>query len=327
MINRNVNKCFLCLLWLVIVLEVITGCKHKKVSLSGEDPVTPSDFIESFEKVSLPFQVADTVLERKENDSLLISYKIFTQFVPDSVVTKVFGKNVKPKFYPLGRVVNEKKDNYLFAKAIHGEKKVAYLLCFDKANKFFASMPVLLEDANASTQQLFNMDKHYALYKNITRKNSDGTISDGKDVYTLDDASGVFTLVMTDALEDEKVELINPIDTLPQKNKFSGDYVINKNNLVSVRDGGKNGKMLFFIHFEKENGTCNGELKGEANFTNTNSAMYRSAGDPCVLQFNFTSSSVSLKEAEGCGSHRDLRCLFDGTYPKKKEVKKPSKKK
>jgi hypothetical protein len=327
MINRNLKRGSQHLLWLVVVLVVIAGCKQKKVSLSGDDPVTSSDFIESFEKVTLPFQVTDTMLERKEKDSLLISYKVFTQFVPDSVINKVFGKNVKPKLYPLGRVVNDKKDNYLFAKAIHGERRVAYLLCFDKNNKFFASMPVLIEDASSSTQQVFNMDKHYALYKNISRKNSDGTISEGKDVYTLDDASGLFTLVMTDALEDEAVELINPIDTLPQKNKFSGDYVVNKNNIVSIRDGAKNGKMLFFIHFEKENGTCNGELKGEANLTSANSAMYRSAGDPCVLQFSFTSSSVSLKEGEGCGSHRDLRCLFDGTYPKKKEVKKSSKKK
>jgi hypothetical protein len=43
--------------------------------------------------------VTDTALNKKEKDSLLIADKIFAQFVPDSVLTKVFGKNAKPKIY------------------------------------------------------------------------------------------------------------------------------------------------------------------------------------------------------------------------------------
>jgi hypothetical protein len=33
-----------------------------------------------------------------------------------------------------------------------------------------------------------------------------------------------------------------------------------------------------------------------------------------------------VKETEGCGSHRGLRCSFDGTFAMKKEIK-PAKKK
>jgi hypothetical protein len=52
-----------------------------------------------------------------------------------------------------------------------------------------------------------------------------------------------------------------------------------------------------------------------------NRAEYREPGEPCALQFTFTSSSVTVKELEPCGSRRGLRCSFDGTYPRKKETK------
>jgi hypothetical protein len=131
---------------------------------------------------------------------------------------------------------------------------------------------------------------------------------------------------MTDALDEKSVDLINPIDSFSRKNKYSGDYIRDKTNLVSVRDNKKPGRMTFFVHFERKN-NCTGELKGEASFTSGNTAMYRAAGDPCVLQFNFTASSVAIKEVEGCGSHRGVDCLFEGIYPRKREAKKKTSKK
>ena len=78
--------------------------------------------------------------------------------------------------------------------------------------------------------------------------------------------------------------------------------------------------MSFFVHFEKKN-NCTGELRGEAAFTSANTAVYRGGGDFCVLQFGFTSSSVTITEMEGCGSHRGVDCVFEGTFPKRKEIK------
>jgi thiamine phosphate synthase YjbQ (UPF0047 family) len=78
---------------------------------------------------------------------------------------------------------------------------------------------------------------------------------------------------------------------------------------------------MMFIHFEKNNGECTGELKGNLLMTSSKTAVYRQGGDPCVLELNFGTSSVTLKEAEGCGLHRDLECLFEGTYPRKKVEK------
>jgi hypothetical protein len=306
---------------LVCVFIIIISCKHrKKISLSGEEPVDIKDFIESFEPLSLPYQVVDTAVGKKKTDTLLISHNVFSHLIPDSILNKAFGKGVKPKIYPVGKITSD-QGNYLFLKALSTERKAIMVLCFDKKNKFITGMPVLQPDANPATQQFFVMDKRYTLSKNIIRKNPDGTISDGKNVYVLNEPARSFLLIMTDALDEQTIELINPIDSLSRRNKFSGDYARDKVNLVSIRDNKRPGRMTFFVHFEKKN-NCTGELKGDASFTSGNTAVFRGSGDPCVLQFTFTSSSVAMKEMEGCGSHRGLDCVFEGTFPKKKEPKK-----
>lgn len=308
--------------WIVLFFFVtLLACKHKKkVSLSGEEPVNITDFIESFQPATLPFQIMDTAVAKKKSDTLLIGYKVFTNLVPDSVLQKAFGKGVKPKIYPIARIRSD-QGNYLFIKGFTTDRKAALILCFDKNNNFIAGMPVLQVDANPATQQSFSIDKRYTLSKNIIRKNSDGTISDGKNVFVLNEPAKSFLLIMTDALDEQTIELINPIDSFPRKNKFSGDYAKNKLNLVSIRDNKKPDRMTFFVHFEQKN-NCVGELKGEASFTSANTATYHSSGDPCILRFNFAASSVTITEIEGCGSHRGPDCVFEGTFPKKKEPRK-----
>lgn len=307
--------CLLCLL-----LTGLAACHSKKKPvLSGDDPVEASDFISFFPEVELPYQFADTSLLAKEKDSLLISYKVFTQFVPDSITGKVFGKGVKPKIYPMGRAESDLV--FLFARAVAGNKRVAFVLGFDKKDRFIAALPLLQVDPFPSTQQLAGIDKQGTLTKSLLKKNADGTISEGKDVYSLSADTRSFTLIMTDALDDKITELINPIDTFSRKQKFAADYGSGKMNLLSFRDGRKADRLTFFIHFEKNGGECTGELKGEAIMRGASVAEYREAGDPCALQFTFSSTSVTIKELEGCGSRRGLRCSFDGVYPRKKEIK------
>jgi hypothetical protein len=307
---------------LFIALALLAGCKHKKKpSLSGDEPVEVSDFLGSFREVKLPFQFGDTLLSKKDNDSLRISYNVFTQFVPDTSVSMIFGKGAKPKFYPIGKMTAPKQEIYLFAKGVSGDKKIALIACFDKKQQFIAVMPLLHPDESASTKQISGMDKTLSIFKTVQRKNADGTISEGKDVYILDKEAKNFMLIVTDELDEKPRELINPIDTLPRKNKLSADYATGKTDLVSVRDGRRPDRVRFFIHFEKNNHACTGELKGEAILRSPVMAEYRTGSDPCILQLSFTSYSVTVKEIEGCGSHRGLHCVFEGTYPRKKELK------
>src|SRR4026208_2227917 len=127
---------------LLVVCYLLSACGNKKKpSLSGTDEVVVSDFIESFELVKPPIEIADTTLNKKEKDSLLIGNKIFAQFVPDSVLAKFFGKNAKPRIY-MGKRVEIEKEKYLFVKAIGAEKKASLVLCFDKENNFKTYLPL-----------------------------------------------------------------------------------------------------------------------------------------------------------------------------------------
>ena len=315
---KNMTRYLACLL---VAIYLLTGCgSKKKPSLSGTDEVAIGDFIESFELIEPPLEVKDSALNKKEKDSLLIANKIFAQFVPDSVLLKVFGKNAKPKIY-LGKRINENEASYLFAKANTPDKKAMLVLYFDKKNDFKSFLPLLVQDANAATVQISGINRKFEFYQSVIVKKPDGSTAEGKDVYIYSGDAEQFLLIAKDALDDRVTEVINPIDTLQKKNKFSADYIKDKMNIVSIRDDSKPGRINFFIHFDRNNGECTGELKGIANFTSANTAIYKQPGDACSLQFNFSSSSVSLKELEACGAHRGVKCSFDGNYSRKKEPK------
>jgi len=137
-----------------------------------------------------------------------------------------------------------------------------------------------------------------------------------------------FMIVVNDTNEDERKNsiVLNPIDTLPRKNKFSGNYVQDNKNFITVRDGKTPSSYLFFIHFEKNDGKCVGELKGELKMKDENNAYFSANGDPCVIDFKFSGSEIKVKEQGNCGNHRDIKCFFNDTYEKKRDPK-PAKKK
>lgn len=300
---------------------LLAGCTSKKTPvLSGDEPVAVTDFIDFFQPLTLSYQAGDTLLDKKESDSLLISYKIFHQFVPDTVLSKLFGKGTRPKIWGIGKASVSGAETYLLVKAASPSKKALILLAFDKKEKFIAAIPALVPDNKRETNQSFGIDKRYTITRAVQRRNADGSISEGKDVYILNGESGQFILILTEALEDKITELINPIDTLGRKHKFAADYGTGKMNIVSVRDGRKPDRVSFFIHIEKDNGNCIGELKGEARWVSPGKAVYREDGDPCSLNFTFGSGSVTLDES-GCGARHGLNCNFNGSYARRKYVK------
>jgi hypothetical protein len=305
-----------------MALFVLFACKSRKADLSGDEPLEVEDFIGSFPELKLPFMLYDSSLARKPKDSFLISKKVFAQFVPDSVYRGDFGKGVTPRFYSLGRVSVEDGETYLFVKAMSPARNVGYILCFDKLDSFRAAMPLIYSTGDRTVQQEGGMDRRYSVIRNRTRRKSDGTSVYNKSVYVYNTA-GVFTLILTESNETvEAKEVYNPIDTLPRKQALSGNYVKDKKNFVSIRDGRRAGQYLFFVHMEKNGGDCTGELKGELDMIKSNLGQYRRADDHCVLEFSFTAGSVTMRELEACGNHRGIKCVFDGTYRKRKEPKK-----
>lgn len=310
-------------IFLFSVILLLLACKGKKTSLQDEEEISVTDFIDFFPEIKLPFTVADTTLLKRSSDSLMIGYKIFTRFVPDSVISKEFGKGAKPGVYALGKVQEKGKEKYLFAKVIAGNKRVGYLINFSKGDEFLHAMPLVRTGVDNYSKAYGMLDSKYQITTYRERKKSGGDISFKRNVYFFNNTAGDYTLIMTEPNEEIIQDIINPIDTFPRKHKLAADYVKDKKNFVSVRDGKNNSEIQFFIHFEKDNGECKGELKGRARFVSATTAQYHESGNPCTLMLTFGGSRVNVKEEDGCGSYRDIKCFFEGSYPRKaaKKVK------
>jgi hypothetical protein len=302
----------------------LLSCKQKKAKLTGEEPVEITDFISAFPLTDLPFTIRDLELARPPADSFLIAQKIVRQFIPDTVFSKDFPKGTKPRFHMLGRVEVEDAETYLFLRAAVPARAAAYLLCFDKDHIFKAALPLAYSSQDRNISYEGGMDKRYSIVSNRTRKKGNDQLIYRKNVYVYNSA-GLFNLILTESNETvEEKDIYNPIDTLSRKVKWAGDYVRNKKNFISVRDGSSPTRLLFFIHFETADGECSGELKGEADLVKSNLAQYRKANDHCVIEFSFTSQSVSISELQACGNHRGVKCQFQGQFPRKKATAKVS---
>ena len=307
----------------LLLILLLFACKNKKTSLTDDATVTVTDFIEFFPQVQLPFFVSDSMLIKKPSDSMIIGKNNFAKFIPDSIYRKDFGRGVTPKMYAIGRAVEKGKEQYLFVKAVSGSKRVVYLVTFSKDDHFLKSMPLVRTGAASSAYGLLDAKYQITTY----RENRKGDqILFKRNVYFYDRNSGQYTLIMTEPNEEIIQDIINPIDTFSTKHKYAGDYVLNKRNYISVRDGKNPSEIQFFVHFEKMNGECNGELKGTARFISSTVAQYAKSDNPCVLELAFTSSKVTMKEKGGCGSYRDIKCFFEGSYWKKKKPRSTAKK-
>jgi hypothetical protein len=317
-------------LLLFLLAGLFVACGNKKATLAENDErVDAHGFVDFFKPLVLPYQAGDTLLRRKEADNSLIHYNLFTRFVPDTVVTRYFGQGQRPRIYAIGKIAVPDHETYLFVKAVGSARRVLYVICFDKKNRFAAFRPAIYSDNEPGVSGQVSMDGKYTLTLLHQRKGADGQLFYKEDAYVYNDA-GAFSLIMTESNEEavKPMPVYNPIDTFPHKHKFSGDYAQDKRNLVSIRDGRDPSRMLFFVHFEKDDGSCKGELKGVARFISANVARYTANGDPCSVEFSFGPTTVSMKELGGCGNHRDIKCFFEGEFirrvtPRGKPLKKP----
>ena len=306
------------LAWVLIL--VLNACGHKTSDGSGHpQKIEPDDFLAMFRSLSLPVNFADSSLQKKLPDSPL-AWTAFDQFIPDSLIQKNFGKSPKPRLFASGKLVVKNAETYLFIKALTPLKKVIYVVCLDKEGQFRTGMPIVLRDDDSGLRYTTTIDNKYAISVSRIHKDKDGRSIFDRTVYVYN-AEGVFTLIMKESNEGKArtAQIYNPIDTLTHKHKFTGNYIQDKRNFISFRDGKNNSVIRFFVHFEKDNGNCKGELKGEARFVTSGIARYLANGDPCSLEFSFTDKNVRMRELDGCGNHRDIRCFFEGVYLKQKE--------
>ena len=233
------------------------------------------------------------------------------------VRVKEFGTTKQIQFHRSARYkAEESEETYLFLHAERKSKKSMYLICFTKENVFSASMELLNKDIDSRVVSEASVDKRLTIIKNRTKQTGDGKYYYNKSAYVYN-TEGLFTLILTESNEPVEDKVVyNPIDTLPRKSPFAGDYKKDKKNFVSVRDGSKPNKLQFFIHIENSANECEGSLRGDLEQVKPKVFHYNKADDHCILEFTFQGKQVQVKELEACGNHRGVRCSFDGRYRK-----------
>jgi hypothetical protein len=312
--------------WAGLILVVLClSCGDKKSSLSGEDKIEAEDFIAAFPQMKLPTTLYDTSLGRI-GDTTTISYTVFSQFVSDSALKQFFPQNKNLKIKPVGSIQAD-EETYLLTKFIQNKSLSLNVFVFDKENKFLAAKELVTNKSQNGYRNFVSINREPTFSINRERITKDNKLLYTRAGYAFNKDAG-FMVVVNDSNEDPNRQdsIINPIDTFGRKNTFSGDYLKDKKNFISIRDGKNASTYLFFIHFENKNSDCTGELKGEMQMKADKVAQYAAGGDPCVVNFKFAGSQVQVKEEGSCGNHRGIKCFFNDTYTKKK-VAKPKQKK
>jgi hypothetical protein len=297
---------------------LLSNCGEKAEDINQAENPAAEDLIASFQPVELPFMFQQKDLNKKESDSFFIKNEVLQKFIPDSLFKQDFQSTKGVKFYRKGRyTAEETKETYLFLKAVKKSTAWGYILCFDEKNAYRAGMLLLSSDPTPNTEEEAGLDKRLTVIKTRSRFSKDGKNLYNKSAYVYN-TEGLFTLILTESNEPvEEKSVYNPIDTLSSKDPLSGDYKKDKLNFISVRDGGKPGKLNFFIHIEKPNGNCEGSLRGDMIAVKPKVYHYSKADDHCTLEFTFSGkNNVQVRELEACGNHRGVRCSFDGKFRK-----------
>lgn len=315
---------FFCVMnkWLLIVLVIaMCSCKEKKVNLAGNALIKPNDFIKAFSLLALPYSVADTNIATV-GDTTIIGNAVLVQFVPDSIINLLINHTKNYTIQPLGRI-EKTTENYLLAIITQNKKIQLVAFVMDKKNKYLAYKSLLNNTANDGYVHSMSINREPTFVISKEKIGTDKQLQFSR-VGWIYGSDKTFMVVINDTNEDPKKSksIINPVDTLPRKNKLSGDYVQDKKNFISLRDGKDVKTYIFFIHFEKKDGTCVGELKGDLKLKDATTAVYNQGGDPCVVDFTFANNNITLKEKGSCGNRRGMECFFDDTFTKKKEVRK-----
>ena len=306
----------------LLILLALIGCAETKTDLSGNTPLKINDFNAAFKNIELPIQINDTNLVAF-TDTIKIGRKALAQFLPDSVVDAIAPKLAKnSSIFTVGKIEKE-TEYYLLLNNKDTKKQTVSVIAFSKKNVFLGYQILTQFDLTQKGSQfygktlLINKEPTFLIEEN--KLDPEQGLTNEKKGWAYTEQG--FRLIYLDAnIKPEQKAILNPIDTLPTVNTFSGDYARDKKNFISLRDFGNANKYQFFLHFEKKDGTCVGELKGLLNF-NKNQATYSEKGDPCTIQFTITGNVIKIKEDGNCGNHRNMTCYFNDSYDKKRKAK------
>ena len=307
----------------ILLCCMILACAEKKPDFTGNTPLTINDFNKVFKAASLPLSISDSNLKRY-TDTLVIGRKALAQFIPDSVVENIIAiKDKKASLHPIIRIEKE-EEYYLLLNVSHPKKQEIAVVVFSKKNEFL-DYKVITEfnEGNANSKMYgknLNINREPSFLVEENKLAEDNSLTYEKKGWAYTDNS--FRLIYFDSnKKPETKKVLNPLDSMPMNYTFSGDYARDAKNFISIRDYSTAGKYQFFLHFEKKDGSCVGELKGLLTFTK-NKATYTEKGDPCIINFTIQGNVINIKEDGNCGNHRNMTCYFNDSYDKKRKAKK-----
>lgn len=304
-----------------IAVALFLSCSNKKASLSGSEKIEIKDFLDGFKDLKLPFFVYDSNAS-KLSDTTIISKEVFSQFIPDSILSSDFNKEKKIQIHTIGKYEVKNNETYVLVNVSSKKLLVTYLLVFTKEKMFSAGIPLYKSSFDSKYNYSTSLDKRLTINFTKSIKSASNEILYYRTTYVHNNA-GTFTIVLTETNDNQKKATVisNPLDTFPQKYKYSGDYIKNETNFISIRDGSKPMVYKFFIHFENKNTECTGELKGELTMTSLDKGIFSEKNGPCVIDFTFSGREIKVKERGVCGSYRGIKCFFNDHFTRKKTSK------
>ncbi len=304
----------------LISLILLTACGGKDDdALSGaQAPNINNAFTDQFPVVKLKYNISDTSLDRAEKNEPL---KFETnKYFPESLILDYFDNGQKITYYPLGKVQNNANEIYVIMKAVSGLQKAAYVLVYDNQLNYKDGSMICQTDGDPKTSYLASIDKYF----NIAIRRIDyikGEDAVYNEIFLAYNNSGKLGQVVTNATAGE-IDFINPIDTFPATKKYTGDYYLDNNNMISLRDDADSGKLMLFFKYEKTRETCEGEIKDYLRFIDATHAVYQKDGDPCGIEFAFNGNSITIKEGADCGNKKgSFDCSLNGTFTKRERKK------
>lgn len=309
-------------LLLLLTVGVLAACKTKKKSGSGADePMTFEDFKALFTPGALPYKLNADTLQLKLPDSLSVDTADVNRLLTDTLTKGDFPKTEKVKLFPLQQIPGGVVD-YMVIKAVGRTQTTGYLCILDKKGKYLNRLHIANTGSSDGTFMYTNIDSKNVIKISTEKKLSGSNSALKEDFYAVDKAGGI-QLIMTNSNGPTSAgQIFNPIDTLPRKHKFSGDYTSGDMNIVSIRDGEDAKSFQFFITFSKDKGNCKGELSGKGHYIAGNRGEFKDRESSCGISFQFSAGRVSIREIGGCGAYRGIKCFFEGGFVKKVEKKK-----
>jgi len=309
--------------YIIGLVCLMIACSEEKPDFTGNTPIKINNFNKIFKTAVLPVIISDTNLNRI-TDTLSIGRKALVQFVPDSVVEFIISKkDKKAVLHPIFKIEKE-QEYYLLFRVQHATNFEICIIVFSKKNKYLGYKVITdFKDENKGSRhygKVLSINKEPSFLVEENKMSTDNSLTYEKKGWAYIDSS--FRLIYFDSnKKPENSKVINPLDTLQMNNPFSGDYGNDAKNFISIRDYAVPNKYQFFLHFEKNNGDCVGELKGLMSFTK-NSAIYSEKGDACIIHFKIEGNQITMKEDGNCGNHRNMSCYFNDSYDKKRKPKK-----